>query len=323
MRRTLYRDGAFARAARLAGILIGLAGFTAQCAQGQFLGTNFLTGDADGAVATTATSAAAGTGAVANNDLTTAFGFSAEATAFGSTALGHDATASGAASAALGQLATASGISAQAIGTFSFADGEGSTAVGFASGAVGDYSTAVGYNATADGAYSTALGTDSYALYANSTAIGHSAFTTRPDQIMLGTATNTYTAPGITSAASTAAQSGPVQVVTTDSAGNLAAQDPASLGLAGIGDIQALQSDLNQTQMGVAMAMALSGVPNILPEGANYAVSANWGGFSGESAVAIGGAARLTDRLFLNGGGALGASGRPTGGGRAGLTFAW
>jgi hypothetical protein len=323
MRREQFGAGAHVRAARSAAILVGLVLFAGHSAQGQFLGTNFVTGDADGAVAATATSTAVGTGAIAGDTDSTAIGWGAEATGFASTALGQDATASGAASSALGEFSTASGISAQAIGAFANASGDNSNALGFGSFAGGNNSLALGYNATAIGVSSTAVGMDSTANHANATAIGFGATTTRANQMMFGTTTNTYTAAGITSAASTAAQSGPVQVVTTDSAGNLAAQDPASLGLAGIGDIQALQSDLNQTQMGVAMAMALSGVPNILPDGANYAVSANWGGFSGESAVAIGGAARLTDRLFLNGGGALGASGRPTGGGRAGLTFAW
>jgi hypothetical protein len=154
-------------------------------------------------------------------------------------------------------------------------------------------------------------------------AIGHGAATTRDNQIALGTTVNTYTAAGITSAASTAAQSGLVEVVTTDANGNLASSTPAELGFASTGDLQALRSDLDQTTEGVAMAMALSGIPNVLPEYTNYAVSTSWGGFGGESALAIGGAARLTDNLFLNAGGAFGTGGRGTGGGRAGFTYAW
>jgi hypothetical protein len=138
-----------------------------------------------------------------------------------------------------------------------------------------------------------------------------------------GTTANTYTAAGVTSAASAAAQSGPVQVVTTDAGGNLASATPAQLGLASIGDFQALRADLDRTTEGVAMAMALSGIPSVLPEYTNYAISTNWGGFGGEGALAIGGAARLSDNLFLNGGGAFGTGGRASGGGRAGVTVAW
>jgi hypothetical protein len=46
--------------------------------------------------------------------------------------------------------------------------------------------------------------------------------TTRANQVVVGTATNTYTLAGVTSAASLAAQSGPVSFVTSDGAGNLA-----------------------------------------------------------------------------------------------------
>jgi hypothetical protein len=69
--------------------------------------------------------------------------------------------------------------------------------------------------------------------------------------------------------------------------------------------------------------MALSGVPNILPQGTNYALSLDWGNFDGENAMAFGGSARLIDNVFLNGGGAVGTAGRNTGGGRAGITYAW
>ena len=72
----------------------------------------------------------------------------------------------------------------------------------------------------------------------------------------------------------------------------------------------------------MAMAMALSGVPNVLPNCTNYAISAGWGGFNGENAVAVGGVARVTDNLFLNGVCAVGTD-RGNGVGRAGMTYAW
>ena len=46
--------------------------------------------------------------------------------------------------------------------------------------------------------------------------------------MVFGTASNTYTAPGITSSASKAAQSGPTQIVTADAGGNLATTDPTA-----------------------------------------------------------------------------------------------
>lgn len=133
--------------------------------------------------------------------------------------------------------------------------------------------------------------------------------------MMLGTDTTNYTAPGITSQASRSYQSGPTQVVTTDGQGNLAAADFDSLGLASSARVE-------RNSEGVSMAMALSGVPDILPTGANYAVSTNWGYFENENALAIGGSARLLDNVFISGGGAVSTS-SGAGGGRAGMTFAW
>jgi hypothetical protein len=66
------------------------------------------------------------------------------------------------------------------------------------------------------------------AAFANSTAIGQGAPTTRANQQMFGTASNGYTMAGINTAG-TAAQVGPVKLVTGDGAGNEcthAAHDP-------------------------------------------------------------------------------------------------
>ena len=64
-----------------------------------------------------------------------------------------------------------------------------------------------------------------------------------------GTATNTYTAGGITSAASLAAQTGPTQFVTSDANGNLATTDIASTPA-----FQNLRTDLDDSLEGIAMA---------------------------------------------------------------------
>jgi hypothetical protein len=134
--------------------------------------------------------------------------------------------------------------------------------------------------------------------------------------MMFGSSWNTYTAPGITSAASRAAQAGPREIVTTDASGNLASDTPAGLGLAS-------QQDVSRNTEGVAMAMALSGIPSVLPRNTNYAVSTSWGNFRGENAVAVGGTARLSGNIFANGGVTLGTGARDSAGGRAAVTFAW
>src|SRR5262249_42098903 len=78
-----------------------------------------------------------------------------------------------------------------------------------------------GDNTVATGSLSSALGPSASATFANSTAIGNGAATTRINQVAIGTGSNTYTLAGINSAASLAAQSGTLKVVTTDAAGNL------------------------------------------------------------------------------------------------------
>jgi hypothetical protein len=141
--------------------------------------------------------------------------------------------------------------------------------------------------------------------------------------------------PGITSPASNAAQSGPLQIVTSDSSGNLATNTAAGLGLASISDINAINSQLGviNTRLndldsrttkalnGVAMAFAAAGVP-WLQQNERVAVSANYGGFQGTNAVALNAAVRLADHWQAEGGIAYGANGGGVGG-RAGLRWGW
>ena len=60
-----------------------------------------------------------------------------------------------------------------------------------------------------------------------------------------GTAANSYTMPGITSLASRAAQSGPVEIVTSDANGNLATVSADDL----LGDIINLYEDVDVTDL--------------------------------------------------------------------------
>ena len=138
--------------------------------------------------------------------------------------------------------------------------------------------------------------------------------------MVFGTATNTYTAPGITSAASKAAQSGTTQFVTSDNSGNLATTDGSSL-VANSAAFQQLQTDVQRNTEGIAMAIALGGGA-ILPPCKNAAITVNAGVFERETAVGISGAARLDDNISANLGVGVGCN-QGTVGGRAGFTVAW
>ena len=325
-----------------------LATLLVESAAAQFLGTDFTSGNASGATAD-ATSAAIGTNATASGVESLAVGLGAQATGMNSTAVGNSAQTIDQRATALGYGSNAD-LSGTALGHNAVAGGEGVAAgsdsnTGFAGVAVGDGANAdffaiaigagaeatqsgsivLGALAQATGVESGAIGVNAEANHENSFAIGTEAATTRDNQIMLGTAATTYTVRGIASASSTAAQVGSTQIVTTDATGNLAAATPESFGFVTADQLDqfATGDDLDRTAEGVAMAMALSGVPNILPEGANYGLSVDWGNFDGENAMAFGGSAPLVENVFINGGGAVGTAGRSSGGGRAGVTVAW
>jgi autotransporter adhesin len=189
-----------------------------------------------------------------------------------STAIGNESIARGDESAALGSGSTANGYGATAVGS-------GAT-TGNNSPNSGNYGTAVGFNSVASGEQSSAFGYSASATGAGSTAIGAGAVATRANQIALGTASSTYTAAGISSTASRAAQSGQTQFITTDSNGNLASsaygpQDIAglnnsitgltnSVGILGA-NVAALSNrvDGNQREarQGIAMAAAMAQAP--------------------------------------------------------------
>lgn len=126
--------------------------------------------------------------------------------------------------------------------------------------AVGNDAMAAGYGARADGARGTAIGTQARASGEESVAIGAGAVASRPRQVAIGTAASTYTLPGLTSAASRAAQSGPTQVVTTDAAGNLAALpvDIAALDQRIDGVAAYARDGRREARQGVAAAMAMT-----------------------------------------------------------------
>ncbi|MFZ1883842.1 MAG: YadA-like family protein, partial [Rhodoplanes sp.] len=244
------------------------------------------------------------------------------------------ATAAGA--VAIGQTSQATGANAIAIGNGSVATG--SIAVGnVASAANGG--AAFGDNSVATGSLATAIGPGAQATFAGSTALGAGAVTNRANQVMIGTANATYTAPGITSAASLAAQSGSTYFVTSDLNGNLAvsSMSPANIvnsittlegsvsalqgSVAALqADVASLHTDVAKAFEGTAVAIALGG--GYLPDNKRFAISTNWGTFRGENAASVVAHLRVNDFMVVNGGFASGFQHGGMGG-RVGATFAW
>ena len=187
-----------------------------------------------------ANATAVGTNANTTGNLATALGANSIGIGLGATALGANAVASADGAIAIGA-SQSTGVNSIAIGTGAVATG--SVAVGAAASAANG-GAAFGDGATATGLNATAVGPGASATFANSSAIGAGATATAPNQMAFGTASNTYVAPGITSAASKAAQSGPLEIVASDAGGHLATNTAAGLGLASLTDINAINAQL-------------------------------------------------------------------------------
>lgn len=164
--------------------------------------------------------------------------------------------------------AAATGSESLALGGGAQATGAYSTAAGSAATAAADRSSAFGAGAQATQIGATAVGAGAVASYANSTAIGAGAATSRASQIAIGTGSSTYSLAGIASEESRAAQSGPVQVVTSDAGGNLATADLSSFfpdigGLEDrIGSLENYAAESRQeARQGIAAAMAMTVAP--------------------------------------------------------------
>jgi len=199
-------------------------------------------------------------------------------------------------------------------------------AIGNGASAFTTNSAAFGTGATARGINCTAIGAGANAGFSNSAAFGVGATTTRSNQQAFGTVNNTYTMAGITSQQSRNAQSGPLQLPTTDSNGNLASDGGATF------------KAIARVQAGVAVSMAMA-TPNFA-KGEKIGVRVGWGGFNscggGANAfgLSIGGVLAentfsKNDRLVVDAGIAMGYS-QFMGyredaviGGRAGLQLTW
>jgi len=222
-----------------------------------------------------------------------------------------------------------------ASGDYSLSFGATTHATGVSSVAIGGADGVAATGASATGASAVAIGAASSANFANSTAIGTGATATRANQVVVGTAANTYTMPGITSAASLAAQTGAVSFVTSDANGNLATTNFNPNGAAALqnnittlqnnvtilqGNVAVLQQQMRQSFEGTAMAIAMGG--SSLPGDKRFAISTNFGTFRGESAVGLLAQARVSDNIVLNGGISSGFAQGGVGG-RVGATYAW
>jgi hypothetical protein len=226
--------------------------------------------------------------------------------------------------------ATAIGTNAMALDDSAIASGNGSSALAARSSAYGNGATAAGVQSTAIGNGTQALGTNSTALGTGATvnagttdsaAIGSGAVAKLTDQMVFGTANNTYTAPGMDSYLSRARQTGLLGVVTSDAFGNLAS------------DNGALYKQVAQAKSGAAVAMALSD-PS-LRDSEKFGVKINYGGFDGANAVGLSTIGELGknvlsngDRLTLSGAVGWGSSNvngynQSVAGGRAGLQLTW
>jgi autotransporter adhesin len=242
-------------------------------------------------------------------------------------ALGDSSLASAPGAVAVGLNAAATGTNAIAIGTGAMATG--SIAVG-AGASAANGGAAFGDGAVATGSNATAIGPGASATFANSSAFGAGATATAANQMVFGTRATTYVAPGITSAASLAAQSGPTNFVTSDSAGHLATASfgPSSISnmFSNVASLQSnvasLQSQIqtNQTEArrGIATAMAMNGY--MLPSApGKFTVQVSGGFFEGQSAAAATFAYRFNTAMPAVLFGSVGNGGGNEWGGKVGL----
>jgi hypothetical protein len=135
-----------------------------------------------------------------------------------------------------------------------------------------------------------AIGTDSGGNGAQSTLI---------NQIALGTGLHTYTTPGITSALSKSRQTGPLELVTSDSDGNLATDG---------GDFI---KTLDEHASGIALAMSMENPDLVGPE--VFGIAGSLGTFQGAYAFSVAAMGVVGhdvfqegDRVAVSGGAGLG-----------------
>jgi hypothetical protein len=243
---------------------------------------------------------AVGTGAFAGNDIPGVTNYLGQTGAIGNTSVGAFSVADGQYNTAVGTYAFAYGYGNSVSGTNAGAVGALNTAVGTNSYAAGLAATAAGYNARATGNYSAAIGANTQANAAGSVAIGtdstgQGAVANLPNEFVMGTQNQTYTAPGITSGLSQARQSGPLEIVTSDANGHLATDNGAVFH-----QLNELGNGVAKARSGIALAIAMAG-PD-LTGNERFGMSANWGNFDGANGFGMGFEGVVANDLLITGG---------------------
>ena len=249
---------------------------------------------------------------------------------------------------ALGRAATAGGSQSAAFGALASASGENAIAVGSQSQATGAAATSVGTDSRASAVSATALGSGAAATHNGSTAVGKGAQTTEANQVMLGDTSTSVVVAGID--ASTAAQVGPVDVVTVDASGTLGRQRVASAAAvqemrvafdhisaisdaqfaALAGDVETLGGRVASVERNLAMlddkiaastaaAVAMGGAM-FLP-GQRFNFTANVATFDGAHAGSFQFGALLNDNVAVNAALGTGLNRNGKTAGRVGVTF--
>ncbi|MBK6296621.1 MAG: YadA C-terminal domain-containing protein [Sphingomonadales bacterium] len=190
-------------------------------------------------------------------------------------------------------------------------------AAGTRTNAVGDLN---GYRGNSTG------GAGATTAFAGATAIGTGATTTRANQVVLGGTGSSVTVGDLT--ASTAAQTGPVSIVTADAGGTLGRSTINLTQLGALpGQVNTLfnlteinRRDIRKANEGVAMALALDS-PSV-PAGANFAVSGGIGYYQNRTAATTAFSARVSDKAIISAGVGVGLNSGEVGA-RGGFQFAW
>jgi trimeric autotransporter adhesin len=147
----------------------------------------------------------------------------------------------------------------------------------------------------------TAIGAGASVQHSDSTAIGAGAKSTADHQVVLGTAGETISAPGITSQLSKDRQVGTIELVTTDSAGNLASDGGAMNARVASNSaaIASLKGDVSQLYRLNAAAISLQ--PIYLEQGSKFALAGGAGFNGSNTGFGLSGAARVTNMFALTG----------------------
>jgi len=274
----------------------------------------------------------AGNPVTASGAVSVAIGPAAQATADSAIAIGQLSSAQGLKSTALGAAAVATGEQATAIGTSAQAKNTRASAFGFAANANGIDSTAIGANSEASGTNSTSLGKQSRAIAPNSTAIGFNSVATQPNQIVIGTNISKLTIPSLGQSGSflgSANQNGSTRLLSTDGEGNLGTTNISSSQVERIPAIESAMSKIGTAMnAGTSIALALSAVPTVSEDPREpIRCGIGTGGYGGTYAFGLGCAARVFNRLQINGGLSFappvdyGYGTTPKVGGRIGFSF--